>query len=164
MKLDSRYTSQKRIHCQAIVHCPALFLSGVVTCVCVCVYVCVCVCVRPFTVKASSLWISWSTKEQINDVVLKTYISYAKPLQRYFRMKHLTFLTSHFSLFTHQKRAKPQLNQYASCFQNMVPSATITCIAFGPQYIVSRPASGLYTHERGRNLTRKGQSNCSPQY
>ena len=30
-------------------------------CVCVCVRarVCVCVCVRPFTVKVSSVWISW---------------------------------------------------------------------------------------------------------
>ena len=50
-------------------------------CVCVCarVYVCVCVCVRPFTVKASSVWISWSTSEQINDVLLKTLLSSACP-------------------------------------------------------------------------------------
>ena len=48
-------------------------------CVCVCVYVCVCVCacvcLRPFTVKASSIWISWTTREQINDVMLKAFIS-----------------------------------------------------------------------------------------
>ena len=63
--------------------------------------VCVCIYVRPFTMKASSVWIRWTTKKQINDVVLKTFISYAKSLHRYFRMKHLTFLTSHFTLLTH---------------------------------------------------------------
>ena len=94
-------------------------------CVCVCVCVCLCVYTRPFTVKASSVWISWSTRDQINDVVLKTYISNAKFLHCYSRMKHLTFLTSHFILFTHQKRAKPRLNQCASHFENMGSSATI---------------------------------------
>ena len=34
-------------------------------------------------------------------VVLRTFLSYAKSLHHYFRMKHLTFLTSHFILFTH---------------------------------------------------------------
>ena len=80
-------------------------------CVCVCVYVCVvCVCVRPFAVKASSVWISQTIREQINDVLLKKFISYAKSLHCQFRMKHLTFLTSHFILFTHYKWAKPRLN------------------------------------------------------
>ena len=55
----------------------------VCACMCVCVCVCVCVCLRPFIVKALSVWISWNAKEQINDVML----SYAKPY-RYFRMKH----------------------------------------------------------------------------
>ena len=59
------------------------------------------VCVRPFMVKASSVWISWTAREQINDVVLKTFISYAKSFHRYFRMKRLTFQTSHFILLTH---------------------------------------------------------------
>ena len=62
-------------------------------CVCVCVFcVCMCVC-TPFTVKTSSVWISWTTREQINDVVLKRLFSFANSLYRYFRMKHLTFLT-----------------------------------------------------------------------
>ena len=85
------------------------------TCVYVCVYVCVCVCVCTSVyvlskAKASSVWISWDTREQINDVILKTLISYAKSLHRYFRMQHLTFLTSHFILFAQQKRAKPRLS------------------------------------------------------
>ena len=68
--------------------------------VCVCLCVCVCVCVRPFTVKASSVWISWITRDPNFDV-LRTLISYAISLHRYVRMKHLTFLTSHFILLTH---------------------------------------------------------------
>ena len=70
----------------------------------------VCVCLRPFTVKVSSVWISWGTREQTNDVILKTLISYAKPFHPNFRMQHLTFLTSHFILLAHQKRTKPRLN------------------------------------------------------
>ena len=59
------------------------------------------VCVsRPFAVKASSVWNSWNIREQIKDVVLKTFLSSAKSLHRYFRMKHRAFLTSHFNLFT----------------------------------------------------------------
>ena len=69
---------------------------GVCVCVCVCVLcVCVCVCVRPFTVKDSSAWISWDTKKQINDTLLKTLIFYAKPLHRYLRMQHPSPLTSY---------------------------------------------------------------------
>ena len=72
-----------------------------------CVCVCVCVCMRararlrPFTVKASSVWNSWITREQINNVTVKMFISYAKFLHRYFGMQHLTFQTIHFILFTH---------------------------------------------------------------
>ena len=39
-----------------------------------CVRACVCALVRPFTVKTSSVWTSWTTTEQIKDVVLKTFI------------------------------------------------------------------------------------------
>ena len=45
--------------------------------VCVCVCVCVCVWVRPFTVKASSASISSTVNEQINNVMFKTFLSYA---------------------------------------------------------------------------------------
>ena len=75
--------------------------NSVSVCVCVCVCVSVCVCLRPFTVKASSAWISWDTREQIKEIMLKTLISYAKSRHRYFRMLLLTFLTSHFILFAH---------------------------------------------------------------
>ena len=62
---------------------------------------CVCVFLRPFTMKASSVWINWNTREQINNVQLIKFFSYAKSLQHYFRVKHLTFLTNHFILFLH---------------------------------------------------------------
>ena len=58
---------------------------------CVCVRVCVCVCLHPSTVKASSVWIRWDTREQINNVMLKTLNSYADSLHRYFRMQNLNF-------------------------------------------------------------------------
>ena len=52
---------------------------------------CVCVCLSLSTVKASSVWISWDTREQINDVVLKTLDSSAGSLHLYFGMQNLTF-------------------------------------------------------------------------
>ena len=60
-----------------------------------------CVHSRPFTVKTSSVWISWDTREQINHVMLKTLIFYVKSLHLYFRMQQLTFLTTQFILFAH---------------------------------------------------------------
>ena len=85
----------------------------------------VCVCLRPSTMKASSVWNNWNASEQINHVMLKTCISSARSLHRYFRMKLRAFLTSHFILFTHQQRAKPRLNQCASRFLIVGPSFTI---------------------------------------
>ena len=71
-------------------------------CVCVCARARVCVvCVRPSTVKALSFWIRWDAREQINGVMLKMVVFYAQSLHDYFRMKHLTFLTSRFILFAH---------------------------------------------------------------
>ena len=44
------------------------------------------VCLHPSTVKALSVWIRWDTRERINDIMLKTLISYAKALYRYFNI------------------------------------------------------------------------------
>ena len=49
------------------------------------------VCLRAATVKALSVWISWDTREQINDFVLKTLDSSAGSFHRYFGMQNLTF-------------------------------------------------------------------------
>ena len=86
----------------------------------------VCGCLGPSTVKVSSVQ-GWNSRGQINDVFLKTILSSAKSLHRYFSMKHLAFLTSHFIMFTHQKREKPRLIQLyvLLAFKNMRPSATI---------------------------------------
>ena len=110
--------------CACVRACVMCVCACVRACVRVCVCVCVCACVRPFIVKASSVWISWAARDQINDALLKTFIPYGKSLHCYFRIKHLTFLTSHFVLFPHQKWAEPHLNQCVSRFQNVRPSAT----------------------------------------
>ena len=67
--------------------------GGVCVCACVraCMRVCVCVCLGPSTVKASSVWISWDAREQINDVVLKTLDSSGGSLYCYLGMQNLTF-------------------------------------------------------------------------
>ena len=60
---------------------------------------CMCMCLRPFTVKTSTVWSSWNVREQVKDVALNTFLSSAKSLYRYFRMKHQALLTSYFILF-----------------------------------------------------------------
>ena len=61
---------------------------------------CVCVCLRPSTVNALSVW-DWNSRGKINDVVLKTFLSSAKSLHRYFSMKDGAFLAGRFILITH---------------------------------------------------------------
>ena len=129
--------------------CVCVLVQVYVLCVCVCVSVSVSVSVCTSSLKVLSVSISWIAKEQINDVVLKTSFSYAKSLRHYFRMKHLTFPTSEFILFTHQKRAEPRLNECTSHFQNI----PLTGIALAPRHIVSQSASGVCNHESGRSLT-----------
>ena len=63
-------------------------------CVCLRPFYPACVCLRPFTVTASSVGNNWNAKEQIKNVALKTFLSSAKSLHFYFRLKHQTFLTS----------------------------------------------------------------------
>ena len=56
-------------------------------CVCVCV-VCVCVCVRTSIHREGFICLdSWNVSKQINDVMLKTWVSFTKFRLRYFRMK-----------------------------------------------------------------------------
>ena len=76
----------------------------VCVCVCVCMHACIraCVCVsRPLMVKASSVSNSSNVGEQINDVVLKTFLSSSKSLHHYFRMKYHACLLNHLIQFTH---------------------------------------------------------------
>ena len=77
-----------------------LFHARVCVILCVCVCVCVCVCLRASTLKASSVWIRWDTREQINDIMLKTLNSYVDSLHVYFRIQNLTFQLSTLSFRT----------------------------------------------------------------
>ena len=55
----------------------------VYVCVCMCVCVCVCLCVRVYVYSPWRLHlskISWNTRKQINNVVLKTFIFHADSL------------------------------------------------------------------------------------
>ena len=95
-----------------------------------CVCICVCVCLHPFHcvcvfMKASSVWNSWNVREQINDVVQKTFLFSAKSFHCYFRMKHQEFLSSQFILLPYQNREKPQLSQCVSRFQVIRSSFTV---------------------------------------
>ena len=93
----------------------------------VCVCGCVCVCMFMSIHGEGFICLGLESRGQIMDVVLKTFLSSAKSLHRYFSIKHRAFLTSRFILFTHQKRAKPQLNQLyvRLLLKNISPSATI---------------------------------------
>ena len=101
--------------------CGNCFSTQLVICVCMCV--CVCTSIQRKGFICMDQLECQGTDQQccVEDV----YFSYANSLHYHFRMKHLTFLTSHFILFTHQKWAKPRLYQCVSCFQNMGSSATI---------------------------------------
>ena len=118
----------------------------------------VCVCLLPSTMKVSSVW-GWNSRKLINDVVLKTFLSSAKSLHRYFSMKHQVFLTGRFILFTHQKKGKAMtfIVYVLLTFKTWGLHLPLSGIAVGPCYIVrSRSACCISTHERGCNLTKKG--------
>ena len=83
---------------------------------------------RLLTVKASSVWISWNPREQINDVMLKTFLFYVKSLHYYFRMKPQTFLTGSFILLTHNR----------SGLSHELTSANLTFIKIRPSFNIIR--------------------------
>ena len=74
--------------------CVSILCARARVCVCLRPFYPACVCLRPFTVTASSVGNNWNAKEQIKNVALKTFLSSAKSLHFYFRLKHQTFLTS----------------------------------------------------------------------
>ena len=98
------------------------------------------VCVRSSTVKASSVWISWETREQINDVMLKTLMSCAKSLHRYVR--HTRSGQSH------------DLTSVILAFRTWGLHSPLS--RYRLQSTLHRKPICLCvsTHERGRNLTR----------
>ena len=102
---------------------------------------CVCVCVCVSTVKASSVWISWDTREQINDVVLKTLDSSAGSLHRYFGMQNLTFQLAALSCSYTRSEHSHDLTSIRLAFRTRGIHSTLSgVVAFGTHYIVSRSA------------------------
>ena len=109
-------------------------------CVCVCVSVCGCVCLRPSTVKASSVWIIWDTREQINDVVLTTLDSSAGSLHRYFGVQNLIFQLAALSRPYTRSEDSHNLTSICLTFRTWGLHSSLSGVAFGTHYIVSRSA------------------------
>ena len=105
-----------------------------------CVCVCVCVCLRPSTVKASSVWIRWDTREQIHDVVLKTLDSSAGSLHRCFGMQNLTFQLAALHCSYTRSGHSDDLTSISLAFRTSGLHSPLTGVAFGTHCIVSRSA------------------------
>ena len=102
-----------------------------------CVCVCVCVCLRPSTVKALSVWIRWDTREQINDVVLKTLDSSAGFLHRYFGMQNLTFQLTALSCSYTRSMQSLDLTSIRLAFRTQGLHSPLRGVTFGTHYVVS---------------------------
>ena len=92
------------------------------------------------TVKASSVWTSWDTRVQINDVVLKTLDSSAGSLHRYFGMQNLTFQLAALSCSYTKSGHNHDLTSTHLAFRTWDLHSPLTGVAFGTHYIVSRSA------------------------
>ena len=116
------------------------------TCLAVCV--CVCVCVRPFTVKASSVWSSWDCQGTDQRLLCRFPSSLLWNVES-------NLSASCFILLVHQKQAQPRLNQYTSRLQNIGSLFTINRRRL--QYALHREpiCFCVSTHERVHNPSRK---------
>ena len=104
------------------------------------VCVCVCVCVRLSNVKASSVWIKWDTREQINDVMLKTWNSSAGSFHRYIGMQNLTFQLATLSCWHTRSGQSHDSTNIHLAFSTQGLHSSLTGVALGTHYIVSRSA------------------------
>ena len=95
------------------------------------------------TVKASSVWTSWDTRVQINDVVLKTLDSSAGSLHRYFGMQNLTFQLAALSCSYTRCKHIHDLTSIRLAFRRQGLQSPLTGVAFGTDYIVSQSAIAL---------------------
>ena len=127
--------------------------------------ICMCMCLSPSTVNASSVWISWDTREQINDFVLKTFDCSASSIHRYFGMQNLTFQLAVLSCsYTRSEHSHDLTSIYTSRFQNIGPSFTIIRRRLRYALHYEPICFCVSTHERVRNLSRKGYGNQKLQY
>ena len=117
---------------------------------------CGCGCFRPSTVKASPVWNSWGCQGTDQRCCVEDVEFLCRFPSSTLWNAEPNLSTSRFILFVHQKRAQPRLNQHTSRFQNIGPPFTINrrCL----QYALH--CESIYfsvsTHERVRNLSRKG--------
>ena len=102
----------------------------------------VCVCVHPSTVKASSVWIKWDTREQIKDVMLKTWNSSAGSFHRYIGMQNLTFQLATLSCSHTRSGQSHDSTSIRLAFRTQGLHSPLTGVALGTHYIVSRSAFG----------------------
>ena len=117
---------------------------------------CGCGCFRPSTVKASPVWNSWGCQGTDQRCCVEDVEFLCRFPSSTLWNAEPNLSASRFILFVHQKRAQPRLNQYTSRFQNIGPSFTINrrrlwyALHREPIYFC------VSTHERVRNLSRKG--------
>ena len=122
----------------------------VCVCVCACVCVCVCVCLLPFTVKALSVWISWNVREQINDVLLKKFLSST------LGWDIEPFYVANLSCSHTRNGQSPGLASVRLAFKTWRFHVSLSGIAFPPSYTVSWSTSGVrHSREGGHNITIK---------
>ena len=133
-----------------------LALIRVDSCWLVLMLVCVCVCVHPSTMKASSVWIRWDTREQINDVMFKMLNSSAGSRHHCFRMQNLTFQLVALSCFQTKSRQNHDLTSVRLVFKKWGLHSQFSrrCL----RYALHREAICfcVNSHEMVRYLSRKG--------
>ena len=131
---------------------------------CVCARARVCVCFRPSTVKTSSVQNIWDCHGTDQRCCVEEVGFLCRFPSSLLWNAEPNLSASRFILFVHQKRAQPRINQYKSPFQNIGLSFTIStrCLRYG---LHREPICFLVsTHEKVRNLSRKGSGNYKFQY
>ena len=120
------------------------------------VCVCMCVCVHPSTMEASSVWIRWDTREQINDVMLKILNSSAVSSHRYLRMQNLTFQLAALSCLQTKSRQSHDLTSVRLAFRTWGLHSPFSrrCLRYALHR--ERICFCVNTHKRVRYLSRKG--------
>ena len=118
--------------------CVCVCMCGVVWCVSVRVCVYVCVYLRPSTVRASSIWISWDTRVQINDVVLKTLDSSAGSLHPCFGMQNLIFQLAALSCSYTRSEHSHDLTNIRLTFRTQDLHSPLSGVALGTHCILIR--------------------------
>ena len=115
-----------------------------------------CVCLLPSTVKASSVWNKGDCQGTDQRCCVEDVGFFCRfPSSLLWNAEH-NLSASCFILFVHWKRAQPRLNQYTFRFQNIGPKSTISRCRL--RYVLHRESICFCasTHERVRNLSRKG--------